>query len=102
LHRRIIDGLRTRLAGSIAFVQVDITPRAGVRSANVLTTWALDPASQQSLRESFRDAWAREQPRIRVAWDCLRKAGDAKRACLQDAAARETSQDEIALRPPLD
>jgi len=102
LHRRIIDGLRTRLAGSIAFVQIDITPRAGVRSANVLTTWALDPASQQSLRESFRDAWAREQPRIRVAWDCLRKAGDAKRACLQDAAARETSQDEIALRPPLD
>jgi hypothetical protein len=102
LHRRMIDGLRTRLAGSIAFVQIDITPRAGIRSTNVLTTWALDPESQESLKESFRGAWAREQPRIRTAWDCLRKPPAEKRACLDAAAAADPSQDEVALRPPLD
>jgi hypothetical protein len=94
--------LRARLAGAIAAVQIDITPRAGVKSATVLTTWALDPASQQSLKESFRAAWSREQPRIRVAWDCLRRPGDGKRACLDAAAAADASQDQVSLRPPLD
>jgi predicted acylesterase/phospholipase RssA len=102
LHRRMIEGLRTRLAGAIAVVQIDITPRAGVDSANVMTTWALDPASQQSLKESFRGAWEREQPRIRVAWDCLRRAEGEKRACLEAAAAAEVVQDQVSLRPPLD
>jgi hypothetical protein len=102
LHRRMIDGMRARLAGAIAIVQIDITPRAGVTSSNVLTTWALDPGSQTVLKESFRSAWAREQPRIRRAWDCLRAAGDGKRACLDAGAAAETAQDQVALRPPLD
>jgi hypothetical protein len=102
MHRRMIEGMRARLGGSFAVAQVDITPRAGVRSTNVLTTWALDPESQQSLKESFQAAWSRERLRIHAAWDCLREVPDARRPCLDAAAAAERSQDQIALRPPLD
>jgi hypothetical protein len=101
LHRRMIEGLRARLEGGVAVIQIDITPRAGVRSANVLTTWVLDPASQASLKESFHAAWARQQPRIVAAWDCLKRTGSARAACL-DASARGAADDPVALRPPLD
>jgi hypothetical protein len=101
LHRRMIGGLRARLEGGIAVIQIDITPRAGVRSANVLTTWVLDPDSQQSLKESFAAAWARQQPRIVAAWECLKKTGSAKVGCLEDAAG-DAAYDPVSLRPPLD
>ena len=101
LHRRMIEGLRARLEGGIAVIQIDITPRAGVRSANVLTTWVLDPASQDSLKESFAAAWARQKPRIVAAWDCLKKTGAAKLSCLEDAAV-DAAYDPVSLRPPLD
>ena len=101
LHRRMIEGLRARLAGNIAVIQIDITPRAGVRSANVLTTWVLDPASQDSLKESFAAAWSRQKPRILAAWDCLKKSGSGKVGCLE-AAAGDAAYDPVSLRPPLD
>jgi hypothetical protein len=41
-------------------------------------------------------------PRIHTAWACLLEAGDERRRCLDAAAAAEPSQDQVALRPPLD
>jgi hypothetical protein len=100
LHRRILEGLKTRLHGAIAAIQIDITPRAGRRSANVMTTWALDEASQTSLMESFRSTWQREKPRIERAWKCLRRQGPEKATCLQTSG--DATTDLLALRPPLD
>lgn len=101
LHRRILEGLSAKLDGAFAVEEIDVTPRAGIKSANVMTTWALDPSSQRSLTESFTHAWTREKGRIRADWGCLRQQGAARLDCLK-AARTDLQHDEVALRPPLD
>jgi hypothetical protein len=101
LHRHMLEELRDRLGGAFAAIQLDVLPRAGRKSANVLTTWALDDESQKSLRDSFVVAWQREKSRISRAWDCLRKAGaPEKAACLKKPTPGD--DDLLSLRPPLD
>jgi hypothetical protein len=92
LHRRMLDPLEAEYRDEsgrprIAVVQVDLVPRD---SHNVLTTWALDRTSRETLEDSFDQRWGVERENLLAAWRALE-------------SGEEPPESMIARRrPPLD
>lgn len=87
LHRRMLDLLEREYGNRLAVVQIDLLPDT---THNVLTTWALDPGSEETLQASFAERWRQERRNLHAAWRAL--TGDEPASSPLVARAR----------PPLD
>ena len=70
MHKRMYEILASKYGSKLAVVQVDLKPES---DKNVLTTWALDNRSLESLQESFKDSWEREKQFILKKWQSIQK-----------------------------
>ncbi len=94
LHREMFDLLEKTYNDRIAIVQLDLVPQ---ESYNVLTTWALDDESLDTLKRSFNRRWREEEPNMAASWNALRAGRPAPDGLPGSGVARIPR-----LRPPLD